>query len=47
MSINLLEIERLNAIINLPNLGSLNLRSIKACISGAAGLPMDVQDRFQ
>jgi long-chain acyl-CoA synthetase len=36
-----------NAIINFPNLDSFNLRSIKACISGAAGLPVDVQERFQ
>jgi long-chain acyl-CoA synthetase len=36
-----------NAINNFPDLASYDLRSIKACISGAAGLPVEVQERFQ
>lgn len=36
-----------NAIINHAEIARYNLRSIKACISGAAGLPVDVQQRFQ
>lgn len=35
------------AINNHPHLKKYNLRSIKACISGAAGLPIEVQTRFQ
>jgi long-chain acyl-CoA synthetase len=33
-------------IINHPEVGKYNLRSVKACISGAAPLPMDVQIKF-
>ncbi len=33
-------------IINHPQVGKYNLRSIKACLSGAAPLPMDVQIKF-
>lgn len=36
-----------NAINNYPNLDKYDLTSIKACISGAAGLPVEVQERFQ
>ncbi len=36
-----------NAINNLPGIERYSLRSIKACISGAAGLPGEVQARFQ
>ncbi len=35
-----------NGIINHPDVGKVNLRSIKACISGSAALPMEVQERF-
>ncbi len=35
------------AINNYPDLGKYNLKSIKACVSGAAGLPVEVQKRFQ
>ncbi len=35
------------AINNYPDLSQYNLKSIKACISGAAGLPVEVQKRFQ
>lgn len=35
------------AINNNPATGKYNLRSIKACISGAAGLPVEVQKKFQ
>ena len=34
------------SIINHPKVARYNLRSIKACISGAAPLPMEVQDKF-
>ncbi|MGB8643699.1 MAG: long-chain fatty acid--CoA ligase [Anaerolineae bacterium] len=34
------------AINNYPDIGKHNLRSIKACISGAAGLPVEVQTQF-
>ncbi len=34
------------AIINHPTVRKYDLRSVKACISGAAPLPMDVQTRF-
>ncbi|MEA3335957.1 MAG: long-chain fatty acid--CoA ligase [Chloroflexota bacterium] len=34
------------AIINHPNVAQYNLRSVKACISGAAPLPMEVQEQF-
>jgi long-chain acyl-CoA synthetase len=35
------------AINNYPGLDKFNLRSIKACVSGAAGLPVEVQKKFQ
>jgi long-chain acyl-CoA synthetase len=35
------------AINNYPKLHQYNLSSIKACISGAAGLPVEVQTKFQ
>lgn len=35
------------AINNHPEIGKYNLRSIKACISGGAPLPVEVQKRFQ
>jgi long-chain acyl-CoA synthetase len=35
------------AINNYPELHKYDLSSIKACISGAAGLPVEVQQRFQ
>ncbi|NOZ49160.1 MAG: long-chain fatty acid--CoA ligase [Chloroflexi bacterium] len=34
-------------IINHPDASKYNLRSIKACISGAAALPVEVQKRFE
>lgn len=34
------------SIINHPRVGRYNLRSIKACLSGAAPLPMEVQEKF-
>jgi long-chain acyl-CoA synthetase len=33
-------------IINHPELSRYDLRSVKACISGAASLPLEVQERF-
>jgi long-chain acyl-CoA synthetase len=33
-------------IINHPNVREYDLRSIKACVSGSAPLPMEVQERF-
>ncbi len=36
-----------NAINNRPDLEKYNLKSIRACISGAAGLPVEVHERFQ
>lgn len=36
-----------NAINNFPDLNKYDLSSIRACISGAAGLPVEVQERFQ
>ncbi len=33
-------------IINHPEVSKYNLRSVKACISGAAPLPMEVQEKF-
>ena len=33
-------------VINHPNLASYDLTSVRACISGAAALPMEVQERF-
>jgi long-chain acyl-CoA synthetase len=36
-----------NAINNFPDIERYRLGSIKACISGAAGLPVEVQERFQ
>jgi long-chain acyl-CoA synthetase len=35
------------AINNYPELGKYDISSIKSCVSGAAGLPMEVQQRFQ
>ncbi|MBI4318216.1 MAG: long-chain fatty acid--CoA ligase [Chloroflexi bacterium] len=35
------------AINNAPNVARYNLRSIRACISGAAALPVEVQQRFE
>jgi long-chain acyl-CoA synthetase len=35
------------AINNYPDVGKYDLKSIKACISGAAGLPPEVQEEFQ
>jgi len=35
------------AINNYPDLSKYDISSIKACISGAAGLPVEVQQRFQ
>lgn len=35
-----------NGIINHPDVRKVNLRSIKACISGSAPLPMEVQEKF-
>jgi long-chain acyl-CoA synthetase len=35
------------AINNYPDLSKYDVSSIKACISGAAGLPVEVQQRFQ
>ena len=35
------------AINNYPDVGKYDLRSINACISGAAGLPPEVQEEFQ
>lgn len=35
------------AINNHPEVSKYNLRSIKACVSGAAPLPVEVQERFQ
>ncbi len=35
------------AINNYPDLAKYNLKSIKACVSGAAGLPVEVQKKFQ
>jgi long-chain acyl-CoA synthetase len=36
-----------NTINNHPHAARYNLKSIRACISGAAGLPVEVQQRFQ
>jgi len=35
------------AFINFPDLAKYDVKSIRACISGAAGLPVEVQKRFQ
>jgi len=35
------------AINNYPKVGNYDLRSIKACLSGAAPLPLEVQTRFE
>jgi long-chain acyl-CoA synthetase len=35
------------AINNYPDISKYNLKSIRACVSGAAGLPVDVQKKFQ
>lgn len=34
------------ALINHPKVGDYNLRSIKACLSGGAALPVEVADKF-
>lgn len=36
-----------NTINNHPEVAKYDLKSIRACISGAAGLPVEVQQRFQ
>lgn len=36
-----------NAINNYPKLGAYNLTSLKMCISGGAGLPKEVKERFE
>jgi long-chain acyl-CoA synthetase len=36
-----------NALVSHPQVGHYNLRSIQACISGAAALPAEVQARFE
>lgn len=36
-----------NALVNNPDVGRYDLRSIRACISGAAALPAEVQARFE
>ncbi len=36
-----------NAINNFPHLSKYDVKSIKICISGAAGLPVEVQKKFQ
>lgn len=35
------------AINNYPDIGKYNVRSIRACLSGGAGLPVEVQKRFE
>jgi long-chain acyl-CoA synthetase len=35
------------AVNNFPDIDKYDLKSIRACISGAAGLPVEVQTRFQ
>ena len=35
------------AFNNFPDIAKYNVKSIRACISGAAGLPMEVQTKFQ
>ena len=35
------------AVINYPDIRNYDLSSIKACISGAASLPLEVQERFE
>ncbi|MGE5264817.1 MAG: long-chain-fatty-acid--CoA ligase [Acidobacteriota bacterium] len=35
------------ACLNFPELGKYNLKSIKACLSGAAPMPIEVQNKFQ
>jgi long-chain acyl-CoA synthetase len=35
------------ACLNFPELGKYNLKSIKACLSGAAPMPVEVQNKFQ
>jgi long-chain acyl-CoA synthetase len=35
------------AFINFPDIGKYDVSSIRACISGGAGLPVEVQKRFQ
>jgi long-chain acyl-CoA synthetase len=35
------------AFNNFPDIGKYNVKSIRACLSGAAGLPVEVQTKFQ
>jgi long-chain acyl-CoA synthetase len=35
------------AIVNHPKLSKYDVSSVRACLSGAAGLPMEIQQRFQ
>lgn len=35
------------ALLNHPNLGNYDLSSIKACLSGSAALPREVQEKFE
>jgi long-chain acyl-CoA synthetase len=35
------------AIVNHPQLSKFDLSSVRACLSGAAGLPVEIQQRFQ
>lgn len=36
-----------NTLVNYPDIARYNLRSIRACISGAAALPLEVQKKFE
>lgn len=36
-----------NAILSHPAVGRFNLKSVRACISGAAALPAEIQSRFE
>ncbi|MGB8646191.1 MAG: long-chain fatty acid--CoA ligase [Anaerolineae bacterium] len=36
-----------NSIINFPNIEKYDLKSIQHCVSGASGLPLEIQQRFQ
>lgn len=36
-----------NAILNHPKLGNYHLKSLKFCISGGAGLPREVKEKFE
>ena len=35
------------ALINHPKIREYDLSSINACVSGSAGLPVEVQDKFE